>query len=82
MTGDGKPLPSGKGRAGYSFSKTHLLDPHFLFFMQKILSVSTFLLYMEDEESNSFSSAKQPYSPEIDEAQIIEPGSSTVYHLG
>lgn len=82
MTGDGKPLPSGKGRAGYSFSKTHLLDPHFLFFVQKVLSVSTFLLYMEDEESNSLSSAKQAYSPETDEAQIIEPGSSTVYHLG
>lgn len=58
------------------------MDPPFLFFMQEIVSVSSCLLYMEDEESNSFSSAKQPYSPKIDEVQIIEPGSSTAYHLG
>ena len=37
---------------------------------------------MEDAESINFSSAKQPYSPEMDEAQIFELGSSTAYHLG
>lgn len=30
---------------------------------------------MEDEEGVSFSSAKQPYSPEIDDTKITEPGS-------
>lgn len=61
----------------------HCLDPRSLVFMQKLLSVSTFHLYMEDAESINFSSAKQPYSSEMmDETQIIEPGSSTAYHLG
>lgn len=42
------------------------------YFPQKYPSVNTFLLHMEDEEGDSFSSAKQPYSPEIDDT---EPGS-------
>lgn len=59
----------------------HRLDPRSLVFMQKLSSVGTLHLYMEDAESVNFSSAKQPYSPEMDEAQIIEPGSSNAYHL-